>query len=156
MQREHSYRVVTQWTGAAGGSTRNYKSYSRTYDQHIGDKLTLTGSADATFLGDASLVNPEDLLVAALSSCHMLSYLACCALDGVEVIAYEDAAEGVMVEERGAGQFRSVMLRPTVTVAAGTDMEKAQALHKNAHEVCFIARSVNFPVEHEARIVVAQ
>ncbi len=155
MQREHSYRVVTEWTGAADGSTVTYKSYSRTYRQQIGDKLTLTGSADAAFLGDASLVNPEDLMVAALSSCHMLSYLACCALDVVEVTAYEDAAEGIMVEERGAGQFQSVMLRPTVTVAAGTDMEKAQALHKNAHEVCFIARSVNFPVEHEARIVVA-
>lgn len=154
MTREHSYLVATTWTGASDGPTRDYKGYSRTYRQDFGDKLTLTGSADPTFLGDAGLVNPEELLVAALSSCHMLSYLAWCALEGVEVVAYEDSAEGLMAEQRGAGEFKRVTLHPRVTVAPGTDMAKAEALHKKAHEVCFIARSVNFPVEHKAEISV--
>lgn len=152
MIREHTYHVTTAWTGASKGPTRDYKTYSRTYRQAIGDKLELTGSADPAFLGDAALVNPEELLVAALSSCHMLSYLAWCALEGVEVVAYEDSAEGMMAEQHGAGEFKRVTLRPRVTVAHGTDMEKAHALHIKAHEVCFIARSVNFPVEHEAEI----
>jgi organic hydroperoxide reductase OsmC/OhrA len=156
MTREHSYLVATTWTGASDGPTRTYKGYSRTYRQDFGDKLELTGSADPAFLGDASLVNPEELLVASLSSCHMLSYLAWCALEGVEVVAYEDSAEGLMAEQHGAGEFKRVTLHPRITVAAGTDVDKARALHAKAHEVCFIARSVNFPVEHEAEIHVAE
>jgi len=155
MLREHTYLVATTWTGASDGPTRAYKSFSRTFSQRFGEKLTLTGSADPTFLGDPSLVNPEELLVAALSSCHMLSYLAWCALEGVEVTAYEDSAEGLMAEEHGAGEFKKVVLRPRVTVAEGSDLEKARALHVKAHDVCFIARSVNFPVEHEAEILLA-
>jgi organic hydroperoxide reductase OsmC/OhrA len=155
MAREHNYLVTTAWTGASEGPTRDYKGFSRTYRQVFGDKLELTGSADPTFLGDASLVNPEELLVAALSSCHMLSYLAWCALEGVQVVAYEDSAEGLMAEQHGAGEFKRVTLHPRVTVAPGTDMAKARALHEKAHDVCFIARSVNFPVEHEAEIQAA-
>jgi organic hydroperoxide reductase OsmC/OhrA len=156
MTREHTYLVTTAWTGASNGPTRDYKTYSRTYRQAFGDKLELTGSADPAFMGDATLVNPEELLVAALSSCHMLSYLAWCALEGVEVVAYEDSAEGLMAEQHGAGEFKRVTLHPRITVAAGTDVDKARALHAKAHEVCFIARSVNFPVEHEAEIHVAE
>ncbi len=155
MAREHKYVVTTVWTGASDGPTRDYKGYSRTYRQMFADKLELTGSADPAFLGDANLVNPEELLVAALTSCHMLSYLAWCALEGVAVTAYEDKAEGVMAERGGAGEFKIVTLKPRVTVAPGTDLDKAHALHKKAHEVCFIARSVNFPVEHEAEITEA-
>jgi organic hydroperoxide reductase OsmC/OhrA len=152
MKREHSYHIATTWTGASEGPTKNYKTFSRTFRQAIGDKTELTGSADPAFLGDPALVNPEELLVASLSSCHMLSYLAWCALEGVEVVAYEDSAEGLMAEEHGAGEFQRVTLRPKVTVAPGTDLDKAHALHKKAHDVCFIARSVNFPVEHEAEV----
>ena len=155
MTREHTYLVTTAWTGASEGPTRGYKGFSRTYRQVFGDKLELTGSADPAFLGDASLINPEELLVAALSSCHMLSYLAWCALEGIEVTAYADNAQGVMVEQHGAGEFKRVTLYPRVAVAPGTDMDKALTLHQKAHEVCFIARSVNFPVEHEVEISAA-
>jgi organic hydroperoxide reductase OsmC/OhrA len=115
----------------------------------------MRGSADPVFRGDASLYNPEELLVASLSSCHLLSYLAECARAGVHVVAYEDDAAGVMTVKDGKVRFTDVLLRLRVTVAKGTDIEKARALHDKAHGECFIANSVNFPVRHEATIVVA-
>ena len=95
----------------------------------------------------------KELLLAALSSCHQLAYLHLCAVAGIVVVDYFDHAEGVMAETPdGAAQFTRVLLRPKVTIAAGSDVAKALALHHEAHERCFIARSVNFPVEHEAEI----
>jgi organic hydroperoxide reductase OsmC/OhrA len=114
----------------------------------------IAASSDAAFRGDRARWNPEELLVAALSSCHQLAYLHLCAVAGIVVVDYVDHAEGWMEETPdGAGQFTRVMLRPKVTVAAG-DSAKAKELHHEAHEKCFIARSVNFPVENEAEIVV--
>jgi organic hydroperoxide reductase OsmC/OhrA len=105
------------------------------------------------FRGDATRWNPEELLLAALSSCHQLAYLHLCAVAGVVVVDYVDYAEGTMAETPdGAGQFTHVLLRPKVTIAAGSDAAKALALHHEAHEKCFIARSVNFPVECEPRV----
>ena len=105
--------------------------------------------------GDRSRWNPEELLIASLSACHKLSYLYLAAEAGVIVTAYVDRAEGVIeVGRDGAGRFKRVVLRPTVTVAAGSDVERARTLHKPAHEMCFIANSVNFSVECEAEIVV--
>ena len=100
--------------------------------------------------------NPEELLLASLSACHKLWYLGLCAEAGVVVVAYEDNAQGTMVEEsNGAGQFTSVILRPKVILASGSEIEKAQMLHKIAHEKCFIARSVNFPVSHVPEISIS-
>jgi organic hydroperoxide reductase OsmC/OhrA len=114
----------------------------------------IPGSSDPAFRGDAARWNPEELLVAALSACHKLSYLHLCAVAGVVVVAYVDQAEGVMEETAdGAGSFQQVILRPKVTVAAGSDMVKARELHDAAHAKCFIARSVNFPVQHEPEIL---
>ncbi|MGE5766412.1 MAG: OsmC family protein, partial [Bacteroidota bacterium] len=107
------------------------------------------------FRGDPNLHNPEDMLVLALSSCHMLSYLALAALEGLEVVAYEDSAQGTMQQEGRGGRFTDVLLRPRVTVAPGSDLSRAEALHDEAHRTCFIANSVNFPVRHEAETVVA-
>lgn len=152
--REHHYEVATVWTGAAAGPTDDYKTYSRTYQVTVGDKITFEGSADPTFLGDPGLLNPEEMLVASLSACHMLSYLALAAIKGVKVLAYEDAAEGTMSETGGAGHFTRVVLKPKVTIAADSDAELARELHRGANKVCFIAGSVNFPVDHEAEIVV--
>ena len=147
--RAHTYRARLEWTGAAQGATRDYASYSREYRVTIGGKPALRGSADPFFRGDAALHNPEDMLVAALSSCHMLSYLALCARDGIEVVAYEDDAVGTMEETAGVGRFVRAVLHPRVAVARG-DLAKARALHDEAHAQCFIASSVNFPVEHDA------
>jgi organic hydroperoxide reductase OsmC/OhrA len=151
----HEYSANIVWTGARGGPTTSYQAYSREYEFRVGAKPAMRGSADPHFRGDASAYNPEDLLVVALATCHLLSYLADCSRAGVHVLAYEDDAQGVMAVKDGKLRFTEVVLRPRVTVARGTDLDKAHALHEQAHEGCFIASSVNFPVRHEATIVVA-
>jgi len=153
--KDHHYQVTVTWTGAVAGGTRDYKSYSREYRADFPGKPSITGSSDPAFRGDPKLHNPEDMLVLALSSCHMLSYLALAALEGLEVIAYEDSAQGTMQQEGRGGRFTDVLLRPRVTVAPGSDLSRAEALHEEAHATCFIANSVNFPVRHEAETVVA-
>ena len=155
MARTHDYHARLTWTGAAHGATTSYAAYSREHVVEVAGKPPLRGSADPTFRGDAALHNPEDLLLAALSACHLLSYLALAARGGVHVLAYEDDARGTMAFEGGGGRFTEVVLRPRVTVAAGSDAALAQRLHDTAHEQCFIAASVNFPVRHEPAVVVA-
>lgn len=153
---QHRYRVAVTWTGNTGTGTSGYRNYSRDYDMAVGGKPAIAGSSDPNFRGDPARWNPEELLVASLSACHELWYLGLCAAAGVVVTAYVDEAEGFMTEERsGAGQFTRVVLRPRVTVAAGTDVAKALALHGPAAEKCFIARSVNFEVAHEPEIIIA-
>jgi len=155
MAREHAYRARLTWTGAARGPARDYKGYSRAYRVEVEGKPPLDGSADPLFRGDPALYNPEDLLLAALAGCHMLTYLALCVRAGIAVVAYEDDAGGTMVLEGGGGRFTEVVLRPRVVVAAGADLAGARRLHADAHRDCFIASSVNFPVRHEAEIVEA-
>ena len=153
MAKAHSYELALTWTGASQGPTANYAGYSREYRIEIPGKPPITGSADPTFRGDPALANPEDMLVAALSACHMLSYLAVCALGKIKVISYEDAASGTMTEvspQRSA--FTEVVLRPRVVISADSDAAKAKALHDQAHKICFIANSVNFAVRHEPEI----
>jgi organic hydroperoxide reductase OsmC/OhrA len=149
MHAKHQYSLKTVWTGASQGPTGDYESYSRAYRVGIPGKPDLTGSADPAFRGDPTAHNPEDLLVAALSACHMLSYLALCARSRIMVIAYEDDASGEMVVERGGGHFTEVVLRPRVVVAEAGMVERAKDLHDLAHKQCFIGGSVNFPVRHE-------
>jgi len=144
-RRTHRYQTRLRWVGAG---IAPFGKHDRSYEVACDGKPTLPGSSDPTFRGDRARWNPEDLLVASLSACHHLWYMGLCAAAGIEVKAYEDAAEGEMVEERidGAGQFARVTLRPRVTLAGGADVAKANELHRTAHERCFIARSVNFPV----------
>ncbi|MGH6917619.1 MAG: OsmC family protein [Geminicoccaceae bacterium] len=148
MAREHHFIASVVWTGAAQGPTSNYEAYSRAFRAEVDGKPPIEGSADPTFRGDASRYNPEDLLVVSLSACHMLSYLYLCAGAGIEVVAYEDRASGTMAMKDRKIRFVDVRLAPKVTIAKG-DREKAIALHEQAHEACFIANSVNFPVRHE-------
>jgi len=151
---EHHFAARLEWTGAAAGPVRDYEGYSREYRIDIDGKPPLLGSAAPVFRGSAGLHNPEDLLVAALSACHLLSYLALCARAGVVVESYSDAPTGEMAFDREAKvmRFREVMLRPLVRIAAGSDIERARALHDKAHHECFIANSVNFPVRNEPLI----
>lgn len=116
----------------------------------------IAGSSDPAFRGDARRWNPEQLLVVALSQCHLLWYLHLCAVSDVVVVGYEDHAEGVMEQaEDGGGRFTEVTLRPVVTVAEESMADKAGELHARAHELCFVASSVNFPVRHDPRVEVA-
>ena len=153
--REHDYRCQLSWD-EPGGGTVDYRSYSRRFRVAIDGKPDLVGSADPGFRGDPQLHNPEDLLLASLSSCHMLSYLALCALRGVRVVGYADQAEGRMVTRQGGGGcFEGVTLRPRVVVAPGSDLDLARSLHRDAHEMCFISSSVSFPVSCEPDVSLA-
>ncbi|MDX2154967.1 MAG: OsmC family protein [Hyphomicrobiaceae bacterium] len=152
--REHRYCPTITWTGNTGEGTRSYTGYSRDHVISVEGRPDIPGSSDPVFRGDATRHNPEDMLVASLSACHMLWYLHLAAGAGVAVIAYCDTPEGVMVEDSdGGGRFTSVTLRPRVTVAQGRDAAKAAALHEAAHAKCFIANSVNFPVTCEPAVV---
>ena len=155
MPRSHEYTSHLRWTGASQGPTRSYTDYSRDYVVEITGKAPLHGSADPLFRGDASLRNPEDLLMASLSGCHLLTYLSLAARAGLHVVGYEDAASGTLMLEGGGGHFAEVVLRPKVTIAPGHDSALAERLHEAAHRDCFIAASVNFPVRHEVVIVVS-
>ncbi|HEY8141883.1 MAG TPA: OsmC family protein [Kofleriaceae bacterium] len=153
--RVHSYAARIVWQGNTGEGTANYAAYGRDYATRIAGKPELAGSADPAFRGDASRHNPEDLFLAAIAACHMLFYLALCARRGVRVVAYEDAAEGVMeTRPDGGGAFTSVVLRPRVTIAVesapnragGTAADLAAELHATAHSLCFIGNSCRMPI----------
>jgi organic hydroperoxide reductase OsmC/OhrA len=149
MQDSHTYAARLTWTGASGGATLSYGAYSREYLAEIAGKPALRGSADPQFRGDSGLLSPEELLVIAVASCHLLSYLAECAWAGVAVLAYEDAASGTMALRDGRLAFTEIVLRPRVTIAGTSSLDQAIALHQKAHDECYIAASVNFPVRHE-------
>ena len=146
--KQHRYEIRMKWTGNEGEGTRTYRGYRRDHLIEAADKPPIVGSSDPAFRGDPRRYNPEELLVASLSSCHMLSYLHLCAVNDVTVLEYHDNASGLM-EERpgGSGAFVRVLLKPAVTIAGGSDRATALALHHEAHGNCFIANSVNFPVD---------
>jgi organic hydroperoxide reductase OsmC/OhrA len=150
--RTHEFSCRLVWSGAERGGTTSYPAYSRDHKIEFDGKPVITGSAAPVFRGDASLHNPEDLLVAALSSCHLLSYLALCALGGVVVVEYSDFAWGKMENVDGKIRFSQVVLRPNVLIAPESSLATARALHEEAHAQCFIANSVNFPVENQPTV----
>jgi len=150
-ETEHTYSTRVTWRGNPIGGTSRRNTHSRNHEIAVNGKPVISGSSDPAFKGDASRYNPEDLFVAALSACHMLWYLALCGKAGIEVRDYADQAEGVMVEDAdGGGQFTQVVLRPTITLAPGSDETAADAIHHAAHEKCFISQSVTCPVTVEA------
>ena len=154
--KDHAYAVTTTWTGDKGTGTSAYRAYARQHEVTALGKPAIPASSDPAFRGDPARYNPEELLVASLSSCHMLWYLHLCSVNGVVVTAYEDCAEGFMHEQPGGeGRFTEVVLQPEIVLAPGSDLERARALHEEANAKCFIANSVNFPVRHEPLIRVA-
>ena len=156
MTKQHTYNVTVDWTGNEGPGTTGYEAYSRNHLISADGKPSIDGSSDPSFRGDAARWNPEDLLVAALSACHKLWYLHLCSVNGIVVVSYTDQAEGTMAEQLGSGgRFIDVCLRPRVVITPESPADKALNLHAQAHQLCFIANSVNFPVRHEAEIVSA-
>nr|MDT0662943.1 OsmC family protein [Micromonospora sp. DSM 115978] len=144
----HTYDTVVTWTGNRGTGTSGYRDYDRAHDVTADGRPVIPGSSDPAFRGDPTRWTPEHLLLAALSQCHMLSYLHLCAVNGVTVIDYVDHARGTMRQVGKGGHFTEAVLRPRVTVAAADQVETAYALHAQAHANCFIAASVTFPVHH--------
>jgi organic hydroperoxide reductase OsmC/OhrA len=152
--KTHTYDVGVNWTGNDGEGTKTYRSYRRDHTIIGGTKLAIPGSSDPAFRGDPTRYSPEELLVGSLSACHMLWYLHLCAVNGIVVIDYRDAATGTMEETPdGSGAFTRVVLEPSVTIAAGCDVAKAGALHEEAHRLCYIANSVKFAVTIEGTVV---
>ena len=148
MSRQHHYNTKITWTGNRGEGTKNYRGYDRSHQVIIKNKGVIECSSDPAFAGDAAKHNPEELFLASLSSCHMLWYLHLCADNGIAVMEYSDEAMGTMEENENGGRFTDVLLQPRVTITGTAQIEKAIALHTQAHKLCFIANSCNFPVRH--------
>ena len=156
MSIKHTFKATVNWEINEGESTVNPRTFSRNHEVLIDNKVTpLQVSAAKTFRGDDALYNPEDLLLSALTSCHMMSYLYVCAQNNIEVLNYTDSAEGDLeVTSSGSGSFKTVRLKPVVSIKDANQKELALSLHKEANSLCFRANSCNFPITHEALIVV--
>lgn len=151
---EHAYQLKLKWTGNTGEGTSSYRAYSRNHLVAADGKSNLECSADPAFLGDARKWNPEELLVASVSNCHMLWYLHLCADAGINVESYEDHPRGFMtINPEGGGSFSRIVLSPRVVITPENDPQLATELHSTANAKCFIASSLNFPVEHRAETV---
>lgn len=153
--RLHRYDVRTTWTGNTGDGTANYRAYRRDHEIAIDGKTApIPGSSDGAFRGDRARYSPEELLVGSLSACHMLWMLHLCADQGITITEYTDQASGTMQEEaNGGGRFTEVTLRPRMRITDPARIQEAEALHKRAHELCFVANSVNFPVHCSPSVV---
>jgi len=151
----HDYTARIVWTGNRGQGTASYRGYDRTWNVETPGKPVINCSNDPLLGGDPTLHNPEDMLIAALSACHMLWFLHLASDAGIVVEGYEDnpLAVGESLPS-GAGRFLSATLRPHITLAPGSDPEAADSIHSRIHEVCFIARSVSFPVSYAASYTV--
>ncbi|MDH4473927.1 MAG: OsmC family protein [Fluviicola sp.] len=157
MEKQHSYQTTIHWTGNSGNGTSSYRDYERDHTISAEGKPLILGSSDPAFRGDKTRYNPEDLLMASIASCHMLWYLHLCSEAGVIVVDYSDTASGLMVETpNGGGRFSAVTLYPVVTVSESSMVDKANELHHKANELCFIANSLNFKVDHQPTCVVKQ
>lgn len=145
----HTYLINLKWTGNLGAGTETYRAYSRDHTIMVAGKPDLLASSDVAFRGHPERYNPEEMLVASVSSCHMLWYLHLCAVNGVVVHEYTDKATGKLIENPdGSGRFEEIILSPVIVVKEKTMLEKAYALHHDANKMCFIASSLNFPVKH--------
>jgi organic hydroperoxide reductase OsmC/OhrA len=150
MDKKHQYSLTIKWTGNKGSGTSDYRSYERSHTVISENKVDILCSSDPVFRGDKTKHNPEELFVASVSSCHMLWYLHLCADAGIVVVDYIDNASGILMESPdGSGYFSEVTLRPVVTITNKSMIDKANSLHKKAHELCFIANSCNFKIHHE-------
>ena len=149
MTKQHKYTSTIKWTGNKGQGTSDYRSYDRSHMILIDGKQDILCSSDPAFRGDKTRHNPEELFLASISSCHMLWYLHLCADNGIVVVDYSDNATGIMQEaEDGGGHFSDVTLHPIVIVKDKTMIDTANELHKKANQLCIIANSCNFPVNH--------
>ena len=153
--KRHEFLVTTEWTGNLGTGTSAYRAYSRNHEVSAPGKATRIAGSSAVAIGDHSRFNPEELLIGALSACHMMWVLHLCADAGIVVTGYADHALGEMAEHPdGAGEFTRVVLRPRMAISDPDRLEDARAMHDRAHHVCCLARSMNFPVEHAAEVTV--
>jgi organic hydroperoxide reductase OsmC/OhrA len=156
MPKTHHYELTVSWTGNTGTGTSSYQAFERSHDVSGAGKPTIPGSADPAFRGATDRWNPEEMLVASLAQCHMLWYLVLCAKEGIIVTDYVDHPSGTLVETPdGGGHFEEVVLQPQVTITTPEKIDRAIALHERAHDLCYVANSVNFDVRAEPRVLTA-
>lgn len=149
----HQYGAVVTWRGSTASG---YDAYDRTHAAACPPAAaSLTLSADPAFLGDAAILNPEQLLLVAASSCQLLSFLAVAARARIDVWEYDDDAEASMPEQPQPTRFREIRLRPRIRVAPGTDAAQVLHLCDVAHRECYVANSLSVPVIVEAAVQVA-
>jgi organic hydroperoxide reductase OsmC/OhrA len=152
--KQHHYSLTVNWTGNKDQGTSGYKSYERSHEIIIEGKEIIKASSDPAFLGDRTKHNPEDLLLASISSCHMLWYLHLCSDAGIIVTNYTDNAKAIMEEKAdGGGKFIEVILYPIITLKNIEQKENANELHTKANELCFIANSLNIKIKHKATFI---
>lgn len=152
MRNEHTYKIGLEWKGKLATDKRNRLRYERIYELSFDNKPNLMGSADATFHGDDTLYNPEEMLLSALSSCYMMSFFYLCGLKNIKIASYSDEPIGILkVNPNGSGQFEEVTLQPTICIKH-KDAKEIEVIFNEAHNYCFIARSCNFNINHNPRI----
>ena len=155
MSDNHHFEATVRWPAESTQKLPPDPAFSRNAILGSPGHADVPGSAPTVFGGDATRYNPEELVTLALAHCHMLTYLALAAKKRVAVLAYEDRATVELGKDPVSGKMKllSAQLRPKVTVARGTDVNEALAMHAKAHEYCFVANSVNFPVANAPEIV---
>jgi organic hydroperoxide reductase OsmC/OhrA len=146
----HRYRSVTTWRGS---TAVGYEGYDRAHEVRTAADAALALSADPAFRGDARRLNPEALLVASASSCQLLSFLAVAARTRVDVVEYDDEAEGVMPESERPMWITRIVLRPRITVRGDVEPSRLAHLVDVAHRECFIANSLRTEVAVEPTFV---
>lgn len=152
--KDHYYKTIVTWTGNTGKGTLDYKAYERDHIIQVQGKPEIQGTSEVSYYGNQFRYNPEELLVASLSACHMLWFLHLCAINKVVIIAYKDIAFGTMqTTPGGGGKFTEVILKPDISIAGSADAELLDKLHKEANTLCFIASSCNFPVRHQPNYI---
>jgi len=153
MSNQHHYKTTIEWTGNKGSGTSAYTAYERSHTIRTENKADIAASSDKNYRGDATKHNPEDLFLSSLASCHMLWYLHLCADNKIIVESYTDEASGTMTTEaNGSGRFTEVVLAPAITIQNADKTDLAYQLHHKAHEMCFLANSVNFDIVIQPKI----
>ena len=155
MNNFHQFSAKLDWSLRPKPNDFNGKWYIKNHTISFDQKEQLNVSAARAFKGDPLLHNPEDLLLSSLTSCHMMSYLYCFSINNINVISYTDNSEAILeVNQDGSGQITKVTLNPKVVITKNSDSNLAKELHQKANELCFIASSCKFPVEHFPLIIV--
>jgi organic hydroperoxide reductase OsmC/OhrA len=154
--KEYQFQTKVEWTGNTGSGTFDARSYDRSHTISVPNKKQIIEASSSSFFrGDESKLNPQELFLSAISSCHLMWYLQYCAENEVIVLEYQDHAEATIEEfENGGGKFKSVLLKPQVIVSEESMIPLAIELHKTLGEKCFIANSCNFPIYCEPQISV--
>ena len=148
MEKEHHYKLKVNWYGATDAGNENLRTYDRSHSVSLEGKPELHLTTDDGTVGDQSKLNPEELLVSAVASCHMLSFLYLCSRKKIVITSYEDNATGLLIERsKGKSGIEEVVLNPVFTVADDSMKEKAVEMHHTAHDFCYIANSVNFEIK---------